>query len=339
MRFMRPIELATPHNPIPWTPDPRPYYPIVMQRVVIFANPIAGSGRSRALADQIEQHLRRRGYRPQVLLTRVDSGQLVIAEQDIGAAIVIGGDGTLRAVADWAIGSAVAPGEKIGTGAIFSPPLLLVPVGTANLMGRHLGIAFGDPDPAQQVVRALEHGRIVHLDVARTRGGIFLLVAGVGFDAAVVHELSRCRTGPIAKLNYIAPALRTLLSYDFPPLSIVADDRPIFGPAPALALIGNIPEYGTGFPLLPHAKPDDQLLDLCVMPCANRRQLLQLFVAAAAGQHIEQDGVVYTKARSIRIDSPRPVPVQVDGEPAGFTPLHIDLLPGRIPFIVPPRDE
>jgi diacylglycerol kinase family enzyme len=56
----------------------------------------------------------------------------------------------------------------------------------------------------------------------------------------------------------------------------------------------------------------------------------------AAGEHLEAEGVVYVKGKHIRIDTPEPVPVQVDGDPGGHTPVSIDLLPFRLPFIVPP---
>jgi hypothetical protein len=55
----------------------------------------------------------------------------------------------------------------------------------------------------------------------------------------------------------------------------------------------------------------------------------QIGLSAAAGEHVQQEGVVYVKGRKVRIESMTPVPVQVDGEPAGMTPVEIDLLPCR----------
>ena len=54
-----------------------------------------------------------------------------------------------------------------------------------------------------------------------------------------------------------------------------------------------------------------------------------------AGEHLGMEGVAYLKAKHVRIESPAPVPVQLDGDEAGHTPLEIDLLPVRVPFIVP----
>ena len=305
-----------------------------MERILVFANPIAGRGRGRQIAWRLAGALRLRGYEPELLLGRADSAHATASDRPIRAAIVIGGDGTLRTVAQWAIEHAQSESHA---DTCLPYPLLIVPMGTANLMGKNLGIAWDDQHLERQVVDALEHGQVVHRDVARTAGGVFLLMAGVGFDAWVVHELDRLRTGPIRVTDYVRPAIKAATVYQFPELEVEVDGRLIFQRAPGLAIVGNVAEYGTGFPILPHAKADDQLLDVCVMPCASRMELVRLFMAAAVGEHLQQEGVVYVKGRQVRIESPRPVPVQVDGEPAGMTPVRIDLLPGRIPFIVPAR--
>jgi len=260
----------------------------------------------------------------------------------IKAAIVIGGDGTLRGVAQWAIDTAFPNQEAMcasGELASLPYPLLIVPMGTANLMGKHLGVKWNDENIGEEVAEALEEGRVAQLDVARTSGGIFLLMAGVGFDAWVVHELDRIRDGPIDITKYIMPAVKAMTEYRFPVLEVVVDGKKVFKKAPAVALVGNIREYGTGFAILPQARPDDQLLDVCVMPVSSRRDLIKLFLSAAAGEHVNQEGVIYVKGRKVRIESTTPVPVQVDGEAAGMTPVEIDLLPCRIPFIVPPESD
>ncbi len=113
----------------------------------------------------------------------------------VRAAIVIGGDGTLR---PWPTGSSstatatAAPGE---CPAGQETPLLIVPLGTANLMVRHLGIRWDDRHLDRQVSEAIARRQIVRLDAARACGRLFLLMAGVGFDAHIVHELDRLPAG------------------------------------------------------------------------------------------------------------------------------------------------
>ena len=63
----------------------------------------------------------------------------------------------------------------------------------------------------------------------------------------------------------------------------------------------------------------------------------ELFLQATVGEHVRAEGVAYVKGRHVKVTAPggQAVPMQVDGDPAGHTPAEIDLLPIRLPFIVP----
>lgn len=310
------------------------------QPVYIFANPIAGRGRGRLIAERLHGRLAADGYAPRIYLEKPDCIELATLGQPARAAIVIGGDGTLRGVAHRLFldpcdaapgGAAFAPPARSG------PPLLIVPLGTANLMGKHLGIRWVDRTLEEQVSLAISRNQVVSIDTARANGRLFLLMTGVGFDAHIVHELARLRRGPIRLTNYVTPALSAFRDYAFAPLQVVLDGQTVFGPTPGIVFVGNLPEYGTGFPVLPQARADDGVLDVCALPCRTRADLIKLFLQAAIGEHVRAPGVVYLKGKHVVITCPAgtPVPIQVDGDPAGHTPATIDLLPIRLPFIVP----
>jgi diacylglycerol kinase (ATP) len=279
------------------------------------------------MASRLAQRLQREGQN--VRLFTQPAGEVPNDELHVqpaaAAVIVIGGDGTLRAVADRLI-EVLAP-QRV-------PPLLIVPLGTANLMGQHLDLKWNDIDLEDQIAAALRRRRVVKIDAARANGRLCLLMAGVGLDASVVHELQRVRTGPIDLTSYILPAALALQKYTFPSLCVHVDGRQVCSTRPALAFVGNIPEYGTGFPVLPLAKSDDGLLDVCVLPCSSRQEMLQWLLHIVGGEHLHQEGVIYMKGKHVRIEAPAPVPVQVDGEAFGHTPLEMDLLPHRLGFIV-----
>jgi diacylglycerol kinase family enzyme len=297
--------------------------------VLIFGNPIAGRGLGARIAKRLSARLKREGLTPHVSMKRPDSlTRDEIVRPGARAAIAIGGDGTLRAVADRLARECLASDCPI-------PPLLIVPLGTANLMGRHLGIRWDEKTLETDVVRVLRAGRTVQLDAARANGTLFLLMAGVGFDAHVVHELSRVRTGPISMASYLLPAALAVKAYAYPALTVTVDGRKVFSRVPGCAFVGNIAEYGTGFPILPHARSDDGMLDVCALPCKSPVDLVQLFLKAAAGEHLAVEGAVYVKGKHVRIECDEPVPVQLDGDSAGHTPLEIDLLPVKLPFMVP----
>jgi YegS/Rv2252/BmrU family lipid kinase len=291
-------------------------------RILIFANPIAGAGRGKSIANDIRDRLVRRGFTVELFLDRTTKIESIDRTTAVNAAVVVGGDGTLRAVAEFLV-DGFSP-ETL-------PPLLVVPLGTANLMRQHLNLDW----QADDIERAIDQRRIYHLDIARANGRLFLLIAGVGIDGAIVHELDRIRRGPISKLSYLVPSLLALKDYSFPAMSVECDGQLIFPSAPALAFIGNVKEYGTGFPILPDAISDDGLLDVCVLPCKNPQKLMEIALRTAANEHLQMPGVVCCKGKRINITTPTPVPIQLDGDAAGHTPLNIELLPHRLPFIVP----
>jgi YegS/Rv2252/BmrU family lipid kinase len=297
-----------------------------MPKVLLFANPIAGRGSAMGLGRSLADRLTGEGYRCELLHDRPDTiDPMTLCEREVRCIVVIGGDGTLRAVAGRMVDH--CPREDW-------PPLLVVPMGTANLMGKHLGIRWDPRHAAEQVAAAIRRRRIVSLDAARANGRLFLLMAGVGVDAQIVHEVDRRRRGPIRKSSYLWPAARVVGGYDFPSITVHADGRLIFGPRPGVAFVGNISEYGTGFPMLPRARPDDGVLDVCALPCGSRLQMMKLFLHAAAGEHAQQEGSACVKARLVQIESDRPVAVQVDGEPAGFTPVRLEMMERKLDFVV-----
>lgn len=291
--------------------------------ILIFANPIAGRGAGARIADELERQFKSDGFKVSKFLDKPSDLSDQELQRPARAAIVIGGDGTLRGVAE----------RLLEAGSV--PPLLPVPLGTANLMGRHLGIRWDPAHVVQQVRQAVNAGKIRQLDAGRANGQLFLLMAGIGFDAQIVYHLDRLRRGPIQVWDYVVPAALSLLTPPVWPLRVSLDGREIFPEQSGLAFVGNLSEYATGFPVLPYARADDGLLDVCVLPCRSHIDLVRLFLLAAAGEHVQSEGVVYERGKHVEIDSPGRVMVQVDGDPAGYTPVRIDLLPTQLPFIVP----
>src|SRR5688572_3919854 len=146
-----------------WINSHLPGYRSGMEQVLIFANPIAGRGRGKAVANQLKTHLIAQGYDVCLFTTPEESAKWDGLPDTIKAAVVIGGDGTLRGVAQWAIDKArgacaAAPGAAARAKAVDRAcpyPLLVVPMGTANLMGKHLGIQWNERNLGQEVVEEI----------------------------------------------------------------------------------------------------------------------------------------------------------------------------------------
>jgi diacylglycerol kinase family enzyme len=53
-------------------------------------------------------------------------------------------------------------------------------------------------------------------------------------------------------------------------------------------------------------------------------------------KHLNRVDVLHGRARQVCISSPEPMPVQMDGEAAGFTPVKAELVPRVLPVLVVP---
>jgi diacylglycerol kinase (ATP) len=295
------------------------------QRVAMFANPISGSGRGAAVARAVERELRRDGVEVVPHLAR--PREAPFGADGFDALVVVGGDGTLRDVVRWATTGAASASVSI-------PPVLLVPMGTANLMGQCLGLPWSHGANLDALADALRAGHTAQLDVAATDDDLVLMVLGVGIDAAIVRALHLVRSGPISKASYLLPSLRAAMEYDYPPLTVCVDGSAIWADRPAMVFVGNVSQYGTGFPVCPLARPDDGLLDVCIVPADSLEETVGWFLLAAGGAHVGCEGVLYARGSRIVIDAPRSLPVQIDGEAAGFSPVSVSMTRMKLPMVV-----
>ncbi len=203
---------------VPWL-LPAPAKMSSIETVAIVANPIAGQGKGRATADRVCATLRRRGMNAIEIFDLTAESIAPLSSAD--AVVAIGGDGTLRTVAR----RCLAAGGPM-------PPLLPVPMGTANLMGRHLGIDWQAADLEDRIFQSLRRAQTAMFDAAQCNGELFLLMAGVGIDGQIVHELDRMRRGPINYASYALPAALAIASYRYPPIQVIADEEEIFPSRP-----------------------------------------------------------------------------------------------------------
>lgn len=299
------------------------------QDILVFGNPISGMGRGLRIAQDVVEFAGRAGFNARLYLEHpatLPEDWMPAGADDV--VVAIGGDGTLRSVVDRLL--------KVG-GRERMPAILTVPLGTANLVAGHLHSRWRPSRTGADVLEAIRRGTTQRLDVARVNGQAMLAVGGVGFDAQVVHELASKRRGPITYAHYLMPTVRSIAGYRFRPITVSVDGSVLVHERPAIAFVGNIPEYGAGFSVTPMARSDDGLLDLCLLPCGSLQELFELGVICGTGLQVGHDRVVYRRAKHIEITTSEPVPVQIDGEESGFTPVSFDLLEQQLTFIVPSR--
>lgn len=286
-------------------------------RVAAIVNPISGRRNMLPVVREVGRILQRNGVALDVYVTQAAGEATRRAAElvsDTQAVLVVGGDGTVCEVIN---------------GLMAHPlPFVILRTGTENLLARELHM----PTEPHDVAHALLRGRPRPLDVGVVNGRHFLAVTGVGFDAECVHRLTRVRRGHITHGDYFWPVWRTFWAHRFPMLRVEADGVAVYE-GRGLALVGVIGQYSIGLRMLAHARPDDGLLDLCVLPCVTRAQLLGHAFRALRRRHVEHPGVIYRQGGQFRISSTESVLVEVDGDQGGRLPIECTILPSAARYL------
>lgn len=222
---------------------------------------------------------------------------------DRGADLVVacGGDGTVRACAEAVVGTGV--------------PLVALPAGTGNLFVRNLDL----PEDVDAVAETIDHGHDDRIDVGSVEGEVFLLMAGVGFDAHVVEDADERTKEHVGVMAYLSAALHHL---DDPPIAMrVTVDGETETLEAATLLVGNLGRLRGGLSVFPEADPADGLLDVAAVTASGVSEWLAAVRDAAGGAHRDTDIRRWTTTRcSVRLE--RPTPYQLDGEHRGET-VHL----------------
>lgn len=289
------------------------------QSVVIGFNPGSGSGNRSARVEDLANRLVQAGLRVETSDSIDESIAIGIREYNAGslrAFVVGGGDGTLRVMA-----------EKLPAGV----PIAVFPLGTENLLAGYLGL----DRRAETVVAAVLGGQERWLDAGSANGRLFLVMASCGFDADVVERMHRGRQGNITRLSWLLPTARSVWNYRFPRL-LIQPDRGEEISSHRWAFVFNVPRYAMKLNMAPDADPADGMLDLCTFRRGGLFHGLAYIAAVLLGKHRRWTGGVQRRIQSIAIRSAEPVAFQLDGDPGGYLPVAIEVLPKRVRILVPP---
>jgi diacylglycerol kinase (ATP) len=293
-----------------------------MKKYKLIANPAARRGSAQLIISRTLELLAKRGAAYDLELTAgpKEAGKIARAAcLDHDVIIAIGGDGTVNEVVQ---------------GMVFSDtPLGIVPGGTGNDFIRSLHI----PNRLEQAVDIILAGQTRRIDVGKINNTYFANNIGFGFDAAVnmtTYSMG-ARAGGLSL--YMRALIKTLGKYRPVPLTITMNGRTI-DQETFLLSIGNGATCGGGFKLTPHAKLDDQLLDVTLLKPLPLASLLWHFPEVFLGTIDRAPCASLERTTELTITSHGPVPIHVDGEifPGNENRYQVSLVPRALTVIENP---
>ena len=286
--------------------------------VAIQRNPTSGAGRRNQPIRDLIRHLSQLGLKPRLYSRRADLDEAVkdpTRRESLVAVVAAGGDGTVLDL--------VNRHPNL--------PICVLPLGTENLLAKAIQV----PRCGKTVAEIIARGNRRRIDLASLNGRHFLIMASIGFDAEVIHQVHKNRSGGhIKHSSYIGPILNSLRSYKPQTLRITVDDSPEVHEG-HLAVIANLSSYALNLGVVPTADGTDGVLDSRVFQIGSPVDLLFQFLSVLRGTHETSSSVARLKGRRFRIESDTPVPIQVDGDDAGTTPAEITVEPLALEFFVP----
>lgn len=289
-------------------------------RISIIANPMSGRGRAFRKVQAFVSKWPHSDWEVEVLPTRAPghaaelSRALTSHPPDLLA--VCGGDGTMNEVVN----------------GIPDPPcpVAILPAGTANVLARGIGIPL---DPVEAIKVAL-HRSVRRVDLCLLQGNAgrrFLLMCGVGFDAYVVSRTSSALKACAGIAAFYQSTLQCLATYRFPEFTIESEALSIRA---TTCVAANSRGYGGGLVLTPEADMTDGLLDVVVVEGRSRINLALFALTALRRKPRSLPWVQYLRTRSLKLEGPSEVMVQVDGELAGTLPAALSLVERSFPLVV-----
>ena len=251
-----------------------------------------------------------------------EPSELVADAVDFDAVVISGGDGTAATIAFTLANTGV--------------PILPFPAGTANLLANNL-ISPYEPRALSAMV---QNGQTLDFDLGeisaqgKTYG--FSIMAGAGYDAAIMHDAvpSKKRLGAAAYFQAAFANIKPQLS----DITLIVDGRTIKTQGLGVILV-NFSRIQFEIPITHEASARDGMFDIVILKAKNAFGLIPALFAATldrdGGMPSRTDSLEILHGHTVEVIADPPLPIQYDGEPINATtPFKARILQGAARFLI-----
>ena len=335
-----------------------------MDNFVLIANPISGKGNAKNIAEQAYAALTESGGHGQLVFTAAPGDAKHFAQEAVSngirSVIACGGDGTLHEVVN---GIATVPDVTLGVlpcgrgndfaaaiGVPLKPEAAIATLLSGSAIHVDLGRCYNSGQ--QSAVSCQEDGSRQQSTVGSQQEGItspenlltdsrkpmadcyFTTIATCGYDTEVSRRAAKGTPLFAGTASYAYAAVETLFYYEPPFVRLEGDFGVHEGPL-LLAATGITNRYGGGFQIVPNARIDDGLFDVCIIRPVSSLTVLRLMVTLFWGGHVSHPAVSMHQTRILTIETDTPMLLYADGEPMCETPATIEIIKGGLVVMAP----
>jgi diacylglycerol kinase (ATP) len=239
--------------------------------------------------------------------------------------VVVGGDGSVNEVANGV--------HDLET------EIAVIARGTGWDFVRTYGIPH-DLDKAIEVAlngntRSLDLGRVAyrawdgHDDVS-----YFANVASAGMSGAVARRANETSKALGGKVSYLWATFAVFSKWESSEIRLSVDDE-IRGGRMHDVVVANGRYFGGGMKITPDAEPDDGVFDVLTIGDLTKRDLMLTLPKTFRGSHLPHPKAELLRGSTVSIDAADPLPIELDGEQPGTTPVRFELVPRALRVRVP----
>ena len=285
---------------------------------VIIGNPNSGRAGSKGYLERCAQNLRSGGLSVEVMNTeQPDHATELATLAEDRLVVVAGGDGTVNEVIN-------GLGENATLG--------ILPLGTANVLARELGLPLDLERACQRVLNG-ERTRI-DVGVATNREGVerrFACMAGVGFDAHVVRAVTPRLKNYLGTLAFALTAFRVLFGKEFPLVRVFHGDTTH---VVRFAIVANAHHYGGDFKVSRPGLLTSGELETILIERVSTLLRPDVFAGIMSRRPLD-NSMPFFFAKELRaaVSDGAEVPVQIDGELWGHLPMSFRIEPAALQVI------
>lgn len=271
-----------------------------MRRAAVVYNPLKVPDLT-DMTERVEAFMSRNGWaEPLWLETTQDDPGVGMCERAVhdgcDVVFVCGGDGTVMAAVTALAGCGM--------------PLAILPAGTGNLLARNLDLPLNDEEEALRIGIS---GRTKEIDVAAVEDRKFAVMAGLGFDAAIMRDAPEGLKKKVGWPAYVVSAGKHLRGRGIRVTLTVDDGTPMHRRVRTV-VVGNVGKLQGNIPLLPDAEPDDGYLDVVVIAPRNVIDWMRVTGRVVRRAHVPDRRMERFRAKHVLIEASRSQPRQLDGD-------------------------
>ena len=240
--------------------------------------------------------------------------------------VIVGGDGYVNEVVNGVIGAR-------------DVELAVIPRGT----GWDFVRTFEIPRDLDAAIDVALHGAVREIDAGlvtyRTWAGeeargYFANVGSAGISGAIAQRANESSKALGGKVSYYWATLAVFFGWQAGEMRVTVDNETRSGRM-IDAMICNGRFLGGGMMMCPDAEPDDGAFDVLLIGDVTKRDLAFVLPKTYKGKHLPHPRLELLRGSVVTVDADEPLPIELDGEQPGTTPVRFEIVPRALKLRVP----